>query len=122
MTHAMIFMRELNEKNIFISDTIKNGREHLYCLPFTKKENPHVKVLSYFRVFAKGRLQLLLINTIVLKSPYFKFTHNRERTHIGGSPYSYIHDYSFISLYLCNDTRFFIKCNTVSNHILISIR
>ena len=38
------------------------------------------RVLSYFRVFAKGRLQLLLINTIVLHSPCFMFTHNRERT------------------------------------------
>ncbi|ARE64695.1 hypothetical protein A4V01_21915 [Erysipelotrichaceae bacterium I46] len=31
-------------------------------------------------MFAKGRLQLLLINTIVLKSLCFIFTHNRERT------------------------------------------
>ncbi|RGC12249.1 hypothetical protein DXA38_17595 [[Clostridium] innocuum] len=31
-------------------------------------------------MFVKGRLQLLLITTIVLKSPYFKFTCNRERT------------------------------------------
>ncbi|ARE64721.1 hypothetical protein A4V01_22185 [Erysipelotrichaceae bacterium I46] len=27
------------------------------------------KILSYFRLFEKGRLQLLLINTIVLISP-----------------------------------------------------
>ncbi|MDB3323812.1 hypothetical protein FYJ36_18855 [[Clostridium] innocuum] len=37
-------------------------------------------VLSNVRVFAKGRLQLLLLTTIVWKSPYVKFTHNRERT------------------------------------------
>ncbi|MZH56429.1 hypothetical protein GT648_09390 [[Clostridium] innocuum] len=37
--------------------------------------------LSYFRVFAKGRLQLLLITTIVWKSPYVKFTCNRERAY-----------------------------------------
>ena len=36
--------------------------------------------LSYFKVFTKGRLQLLLINTIVLKSLCFEFPYNRERT------------------------------------------
>lgn len=37
MTHAMIFMRELNEKNDkhFHKRYDKNGREHLYCLPFS---------------------------------------------------------------------------------------
>ena len=33
----------------------------------------------YVRVYAKGRLQLLLMNTIELKSPCFKLTHKRER-------------------------------------------
>ena len=37
-------------------------------------------VLSYFGVYAKGRLQLLLIHTIVLKSPCFILPYNRERT------------------------------------------
>ncbi len=41
-----------------------------------------VWVLSYVRVYAKRRLQLLLINTIALKSPCFKSTHNRERTSV----------------------------------------
>ena len=46
-----------------------------------KEKQPFIReVLSCFRVFVKGRLQLLLITTIVLKSPYFKFTCNRERT------------------------------------------
>ena len=40
------------------------------------KAEDNIMVLSYFRVFAKGRLQFLLITSIVLNSPYFKFTHN----------------------------------------------
>lgn len=38
----------------------------------------------YVRGYAKGRLQLLLMNTIELKSPCFKLTHKRERILNGG--------------------------------------
>ena len=36
--------------------------------------------LSFFLTLATGRIQLLLINTIVLKSPCFILPYNRERT------------------------------------------
>ena len=58
-----------------------------------RKRGNRETVLSYFRVFAKGRHRLLLITIIVWKSPYVKFTHNRESTRETAS--------SHISLLLC---------------------
>ena len=66
-----------------VSVCVCSGHPFVAVTVFQNKRNiafVRKQVLSYFRVFAKGRLQLLLITTIVWMSPYVKFTHNQERT------------------------------------------
>ena len=79
MLHGLI----AEDRKQDVSVCMCSGHPFVVVTVFQNKRNiafVRKQVLSYFRVFAKGRLQLLLITTIVLKSPYFKFTCNRERT------------------------------------------
>ncbi len=80
----------------FVAVTVFQNKRNI---AFVRKQ-----VLSYFRVFAKGRLQLLLITTIVWMSPYVKFTH-KSRKHLRNCIISYsscacfeIHDSQRVSV------------------------
>ena len=67
--------------NVLFKPEHSSAAALLYTEWHTISKAAHIlEGLSYFKVFAKGRLQLLLINTIVLKSPCFEFPYNRERT------------------------------------------
>ena len=67
--------------NVLFKPEHSSAAALLYTEWHTISKAAHISEgLSYFKVFAKGRLQLLLINTIVLKSPCFEFPYNRERT------------------------------------------
>ena len=79
MLHGLI----AEDRKQDVSVCMCSGHPFVVVTVFQNKRNiafVRKQVLSYFRVFAKGRLQLLLINTIVLKSPCFEFPYNRERT------------------------------------------
>ena len=79
MLHGLI----AEDRKQDVSVCMCSGHPFAVVTVFQNKRNiafVRKQVLSYFRVFAKGRLQLLLITTIVWMSPYVKFTHNRERT------------------------------------------